>query len=109
MRCEHEHGRGLERSLVKCNSFSSYVREQGRTGAPDQRKKKAEAFDGVLHGFSDGFVVELIGGLRVKSFFQKKTLGKRYWCVCVWLQWSKNTFVLGEGTRAKELMCVCKN
>lgn len=65
-----------------------------------QNKKKAEAFDSVLHEFSDDFVCGI--GWEFANFcFEKKE--RRYRCVC--LQWSKNTFVLGEGTQGTTTWC----
>ena len=47
-----------------------------------------------LHGVSDGFVVELVGGFESKKIFFKKNIGEKN--TGVWLQWSKNTFALGR-------------
>ena len=59
-----------------------------------------------LHGVSDGFVVELVGGFESKKIFFKKHWRKEYRCVVAVV---KEYICFGEGTRAKELMCVCKN
>ena len=105
MRSDHEHGRGLERSLVKCNSFSMSEGKEEQVHLIKEKKRQK-----LLLVFCMDFQMVLLwnwlGGLRVKSFFFKeKPLGKRYRCVVAMV---KEYICLGGGYTGKGIdVCVC--